>query len=74
MQYTTEELREATRQIDSLLHKLRATCRTLESKAEPQRYRSQITLAARRIRALEIAAERVAAAEAELSREGEQGN
>lgn len=68
MQYTTEELREAARQIDSLLHKLRATCRTLESKAEPQRYRSQITLATRRIRALEIAAE------AELSREGEQGN
>lgn len=30
--------------------------------------------AARRIRALEIAAERIAAAEAELSREGEQGN
>ena len=45
MQYTTEELREAARQIDSLLHKLRATCRTLEAKAEPQRYRSQITLA-----------------------------
>ena len=44
MQYTTEELREAARQIDSLLHKLRATCRTLEAKAEPQRYRSQITL------------------------------
>nr|WP_325186682.1 hypothetical protein [uncultured Oscillibacter sp.] len=55
MRYTKEELTEAQRQLDSTLHKLRETVRTLEGKERPERYRSQITLARRRIRALEIA-------------------
>ncbi len=41
--------------IDSILHKLRETVKTLEGKEQPARYRSQITLARRRIEALEIA-------------------
>lgn len=55
MGYTKEELAEAKRQIDSTLHKLRETIKTLESKEEPERYKSQITLAKRRVRAFEIA-------------------
>lgn len=55
MEYTKEELAEAKRQIDSTLHKLRKAIRSLESKADPQRYQSQITLAKRRVKAFEIA-------------------
>ena len=50
-----EELLEAKRQIDSTLHKLRETVKTLEGKANPSRYKSQITLAERRIQAFTIA-------------------
>mgnify|MGYP000131643709 CR=1 FL=1 len=60
MNYTTEELKEAKRQIDSLLHKLRETIKTLESKEYPNRYKSQITLAKRRVEALEIADDLIA--------------
>lgn len=56
MDFAKEELTEAKRQIDSILHKLRETVKTLEAKENPQRYRSQVTLARRRIAALEIAA------------------
>lgn len=56
MDFDKEELTEAKRQIDSILHKLRETVHTLEAKENPQRYRSQVTLARRRIAALEIAA------------------
>lgn len=55
MTYTKDELLEAKRQIDSILHKLRETIKTLEAKEEPKRYRSQITLAKRRVKAFEIA-------------------
>ena len=55
MEFTQAELTEAKRQIDSTLHKLRETVKTLEGKEQPARYRSQITLARRRIEALEIA-------------------
>ena len=55
MEFSREELTEARRQIGSTLHKLRETRKTLEGKERPERYRSQITLAARRSRALEIA-------------------
>ncbi len=55
MPYTQEELMEAKRQIDSTLHKLRETIKTLEGKDNPARYKSQITLAKRRVRAFEIA-------------------
>ena len=55
MEFSKEDLTEAKRQIDSTLHKLRETVRTLESKADPERYKSQITLAKRRIQAFGIA-------------------
>lgn len=55
MTCSKEELLEAKRQIDSTLHKLRQTVRTLESKENPARYKSQITLAKRRIEAFTIA-------------------
>lgn len=53
--FTKEELIEAKRQIDSTSHKLREVIQTLESKENPARYKSQITLTKRRIRAFEIA-------------------
>lgn len=55
MEFSKEELAEARRQVESTLHKLRRTVETLEGKERPERYRSQITLALRRIRAFEIA-------------------
>lgn len=55
MDYSTEELIEAKRQIDSTLHKLRETIKTLEAKDNVSRYKSQITLAKRRVKAFEIA-------------------
>ena len=55
MEYTREELLEAKRQIDSTVHKLRETVKTLEGKEQPERYKSQITLAGRRIEAFELA-------------------
>lgn len=55
MPHTVEQLTEAKRQIDSTLHKLRETLRTLEGKENPSRYKSQITLARRRIEAFGIA-------------------
>ena len=55
MEWSQSELAEALRQLDSILRKLRGTVQTLESKETPERYRSQLTLARRRIRALEIA-------------------
>ena len=55
MTCTKEELQEAKRQIDSTLHKLRETVKTLEGKENPTRYRSQITLAKRRIQAFSLA-------------------
>lgn len=55
MEYTKDDLIEAKRQIDSTLHKLRETIKTLEAKENPKRYKSQITLAKRRIDAFELA-------------------
>ena len=63
MEYTKEALLEAKRQIDSTLHKLRETILTLQGKENPARYKSQITLAHRRVKAFEIA---VASIEKEL--------
>ena len=57
MEYSKEELMEAKRQIGSLLHKLRETISTLQSKERPERYKSQITLAERRVKALALANE-----------------
>ncbi len=55
MAYTKEKLTEASRQIESTLHKLRETLKTLETKENPSRYKSQITLAKRRIEAFTLA-------------------
>lgn len=55
MDYSMEDLMEAKRQIDSTLHKLRETIKTLEAKDNVSRYKSQITLAKRRVKAFEIA-------------------
>ncbi len=55
MTYSEQDLLEAKRQIDSTLHKLRETVRTLEGKENAARCKSQITLAKRRIQAFTIA-------------------
>ena len=55
MTYSQTELTEALRQIDSTLHKLREVVKTLEAKENPTRYKSQLTLARRRIEAFTIA-------------------
>ena len=55
MTYSQTELTEALRQIDSTLHKLREVVKTLEAKNNPARYKSQLTLARRRIEAFTIA-------------------
>lgn len=43
--------------MDSTLHKLQEVIKTFEAKGNPTRYKSQITLARRRISAFEIAVE-----------------
>ena len=55
MDFSQDDLAEAKRQIDSTLHKLRETVKTFESKENASRYKSQITLAKRRIKAFETA-------------------
>lgn len=55
MTYSQTELTEALRQIDSTLHKLEEVVKTLEAKENPARYKSQLTLARRRIEAFTIA-------------------
>ena len=57
MEYTREQLTEVKRQIESTLHKLRQAVKTLEEKDQPSRYKSQLTLARRRIEAFSIAVE-----------------
>ena len=59
MDFSKEELLEAKRQIESTLHKLRETVKTLQAKENPARYRSQLTLAERRIAAFTIASRRI---------------
>lgn len=54
MDYTSEELTEAKQQIDSIVHKLHAAVQSLERKEHPERLKAQITLARRRIAALEL--------------------
>lgn len=55
MEFSKDDLAEAKIQIDSISHKLTETIKTLEAKENPERYKSQITLAKRRIKAFEIA-------------------
>lgn len=59
MDYTKEDLLEAKRQIDSTLHKLKEVIRTFEAKEDAGRYKSQITLAKRRVAAFSLAEELV---------------
>jgi trans-2-enoyl-CoA reductase len=54
MEITRTNLVEAKRQLDSTIHKLKETIKTLEGKENPNRYKSQITLAQRRIEAFEL--------------------
>ncbi len=54
MDFSKDDLSEAKRQIDSTLHKLRETVKTLEAKKQMKNYKSQITLANRRIKAFEL--------------------
>ncbi|MGA4719727.1 hypothetical protein [Fictibacillus nanhaiensis] len=54
MEITRINLVEAKRQLDSTIHKLKETVKTLEGKENPNRYKSQITLARRRIDAFEL--------------------
>lgn len=65
MDYTREDLTEARRQISSTVHKLNEVVKTLESKPDPARYKSQLTLAKRRVSAFTLALELV---EGELNR------
>ncbi len=55
MEYTKADLAEAKRQINSTLHKLEETIKTLEAKGDPKRYKPQITLAKNRVKAFTIA-------------------
>ena len=57
MCYTKEELADAKRQIDSTIHKLQQTLKTLQSKEKAEKCQSQITLARRRVKAFTIAKE-----------------
>ncbi|WP_181348150.1 hypothetical protein [Thalassobacillus sp. CUG 92003] len=54
MDIKVSDLVEAKRQINSTLHKLRETVKSFEAKENPDNYKSQITLAKRRIKAFEI--------------------
>ncbi len=60
MYYTKEELAEAKRQIDSTIHKLQQTLKTLQSKEKAEKCQSQITLARRRVKAFTIASDLIA--------------
>ena len=55
MDLLKDELKEAKRQIDSTLYKLRETIKTFEAKENTERYKSQITQANRRVQTFEIA-------------------
>lgn len=57
MEYTRDDLLEAKRQIDSTVHKLKEVVKTFEAKPDPTRYKSQITLAKRRVAAFTLAEE-----------------
>lgn len=55
VEFSKDDLKEAKRQIDSTLHKLKETIKTFEAKENTERYKSQIALAKRRVKAFEIA-------------------
>ena len=53
--YDEAELLEAKRQIDSTVHKIQEVIKTYEAKEQLERYKSQLTLSRRRLKALGIA-------------------
>ncbi|MGI6215738.1 MAG: hypothetical protein ACOYIT_07700 [Christensenellales bacterium] len=55
MKYNKQDLLEAKRQINSIVHKLNSALETMQGKENPERLKPQITLAKRRIKALNIA-------------------
>ncbi len=55
MEPTQEELLEAKWQIDSTIHKLKESVKSMEGKENAAKLKSQITLAKRRVKAFEIA-------------------
>ncbi len=55
MEPAKEELLEAKQQINSTIHKLKESVKTMEGKENAARLKSQITLAKRRVKAFEIA-------------------
>ena len=55
MNYTREDLQEAHRQIASTIPKLNEVIKTFEAKPDPDRYKSQLTLARRRVAAFTLA-------------------
>ncbi len=55
MESAKEDLLEATRQIDSTIHKLEESVKSMEGRENAARLKSQITLAKRRVKAFEIA-------------------
>ncbi|OCN05352.1 hypothetical protein A4S06_08935 [Erysipelotrichaceae bacterium MTC7] len=57
MEHSTKQLVEAKKQLSSLHHKTSEVVKTLEAKQEVNRYKSQITLAKRRVEAFEVALE-----------------
>lgn len=63
--YDEAELVEAKRQIDSTVHKIQEVIKTLEAKNQLERYKSQLTLAKRRLKAFGIATQLI---EDELAR------
>lgn len=50
--YDEAELLEAKRQIDSTVHKIQEVIKTFEAKEQLERYKSQLTLSRRRLKAL----------------------
>ena len=59
---TEAELAEARRQVESMLHKLEGVVRTLEARGADGSRKAQITLAKRRVAALETASGLIAEA------------
>lgn len=57
MEYTRNDLLEAKRQLASTIHKLEEVIKTFEAKENAERYKSQITLAKRRVAAFTLAGE-----------------
>ncbi len=55
MEPAKEDLLEAKRQIDSTIHKLKESVKSMEARDNAARLKSQITLAKRRVKAFEIA-------------------